>query len=352
MPMPPGYAIAATRRKKPAPNAASAHSGLGSSTVCATRTMPAAGRTTTLGMIRCERSIAETVTRTAQKKAATKASAAEAEGEEAPRNEQGCEELDGRIDESDPRPAGTAASTEHDVRDERHVVVPRQSPCPHSMHAEPGATIERCSGTRAATTFRKLPSASAGASTSGGGSAVNSLSRRAVEGRGGARPHLGRICVAHDDRDELDRRPAATVCQVMYVSTRYKRPSAPVRVCAGTSFVHGDEPHGGRLTRSSRSTGTPCRSSTTRRPRARGCRAARSTRSGSRGSSPSPGRRARTAVVTVARARGGGSRTRTSRRGQDPDHEHGHRGEQLDEAETARWSPGEPQPPVWRRTLL
>jgi hypothetical protein len=31
------------------------------------------------------------------------------------------------------------------------------------MHAEPGKTIERCSGTRAATTFRKLPRTRPGA---------------------------------------------------------------------------------------------------------------------------------------------------------------------------------------------
>src|SRR5215204_4482423 len=36
---------------------------------------------------------------------------------------------------------------------------------PHDMHAERGCTRERRSGRRAATTFRKLPSASAGAKT-------------------------------------------------------------------------------------------------------------------------------------------------------------------------------------------
>jgi hypothetical protein len=30
-----------------------------------------------------------------------------------------------------------------------------------------------------------------------------------------------------------------TVCHVMYVSTRYARPSAPVAVFEGTAFVHG-----------------------------------------------------------------------------------------------------------------
>ena len=37
------------------------------------------------------------------------------------------------------------------------------SSCPQLMQAEPGLTIERCSGTRAATTFRKLPIARPGA---------------------------------------------------------------------------------------------------------------------------------------------------------------------------------------------
>jgi hypothetical protein len=35
---------------------------------------------------------------------------------------------------------------------------------PHAMHADGGATIDRRSGTRAATTLRKLPSANPGAS--------------------------------------------------------------------------------------------------------------------------------------------------------------------------------------------
>src|ERR1043166_4385563 len=37
--------------------------------------------------------------------------------------------------------------------------------CAHDMHADGGRTIDRRSGTRAATTFRKLPSASPGATT-------------------------------------------------------------------------------------------------------------------------------------------------------------------------------------------
>src|SRR5438093_158624 len=44
------------------------------------------------------------------------------------------------------------------------------------MHADGGRTIERRSGTRAATTFRKLPSASAGAKTAAA-SAKSTLSR-------------------------------------------------------------------------------------------------------------------------------------------------------------------------------
>ncbi len=36
------------------------------------------------------------------------------------------------------------------------------SSCPQLMHAEPGLTIDRLRGTRAATTLRKLPIASPG----------------------------------------------------------------------------------------------------------------------------------------------------------------------------------------------
>src|SRR5438067_4900645 len=44
------------------------------------------------------------------------------------------------------------------------------------MHAEPGCTIERCRGTRAATTPRKLPKASPGTNTSGRTKSITLLS--------------------------------------------------------------------------------------------------------------------------------------------------------------------------------
>src|SRR6266496_4211619 len=73
MPIPPGYASAATNRKPEAPRAPSAHSGLGSRAVCASSTSAAAGRTIRFGTIRCVMSVAVIATSTAQKNAATNA---------------------------------------------------------------------------------------------------------------------------------------------------------------------------------------------------------------------------------------------------------------------------------------
>src|SRR5512132_4203770 len=52
--------------------------------------------------------------------------------------------------------------------------------CAHDMHADGGRTIDRRSGTRAATTFRKLPRASAGANTTA--ASAKSTLARAVRG--------------------------------------------------------------------------------------------------------------------------------------------------------------------------
>src|SRR5512133_2173886 len=52
--------------------------------------------------------------------------------------------------------------------------------CAHDMHADGGRTIDRRSGTRAATTFRKLPSASPGANTTA--ASAKSTLARAVRG--------------------------------------------------------------------------------------------------------------------------------------------------------------------------
>jgi hypothetical protein len=74
MPIPPGYASAATKKKVAAPRPAITHSGDGSSAVCATSTIAAAGSTIRFGMMKRSMSIADTTTSTAQKNAATAAS--------------------------------------------------------------------------------------------------------------------------------------------------------------------------------------------------------------------------------------------------------------------------------------
>ena len=115
-------------------------------------------------MIRCSRSIADTATSTAQKNAAT-AAPGQTEREDTAGDQERGDELDGRIDERDPNPAVPATATQHRVGQERHVVVPRDLLLAGSCRPKAAETIERRNGTRAATTFRKLPSASAGAKT-------------------------------------------------------------------------------------------------------------------------------------------------------------------------------------------
>ena len=126
-------------------------------------------------MIRRSRSVTETATSAAQKNAATAASAREAEGEHAGRDEQRGDELDERVLPRDRRAAGAAAAAEEHVREQRDVVVPRDGRL--ARHARRGGlTTERPSGTRAATTFRKLPSARPGNERDGcerGGHAIS-----------------------------------------------------------------------------------------------------------------------------------------------------------------------------------
>ena len=73
-------------------------------------------------------------------------------------------ELDGGVAERDPRGAVAAAATQEQPRDDRDVVV-RVISWPQLMQAEAGATIDRRSGTREATTLRKLPTARPGRAT-------------------------------------------------------------------------------------------------------------------------------------------------------------------------------------------
>src|SRR5215210_6426107 len=62
---------------------------------------------------------------------------------------------------------------------------------PHSMHADAGETIDARRGTRAATTFRKLPSASPGASETRADSILGDYRR--AERSCLAREQLGRV---------------------------------------------------------------------------------------------------------------------------------------------------------------
>src|SRR4051812_1046604 len=77
------------------------------------------------------------------------------------------------------------------------------------MQAEPGLTIERFSGSRAATTFRKLPSARPGARTMA--ASVSSMTARDLQrlehlrGRAVQRPPLLRL------RERVDGRPGVVL---------------------------------------------------------------------------------------------------------------------------------------------
>ena len=75
-------------------------------------------------------------------------------------------ELDGEVARRDPRAAlaAAAASTTYETTG---TLSYQRIGVSQLMHAEPGCTIERRSGTRAATTPRKLPMASPGTNTSG-----------------------------------------------------------------------------------------------------------------------------------------------------------------------------------------
>ncbi len=73
IPIPAGYTSAVSSRPPEAAAPAIAHSGDGSTSVCPTRTISAAGRTILFGMILRSRSVIETATSVAQKIDATTA---------------------------------------------------------------------------------------------------------------------------------------------------------------------------------------------------------------------------------------------------------------------------------------
>src|SRR5262245_44021109 len=114
------------------------------------------------GMMWCSASIADTATSTAQKNAATPAHAPKPKESTPPATSNaGPSSIAGyahgiATEQSRQRPRKASHETSGTLSYQR-------SSCPHAMHAEGGCTIERFNGTRAATTFRKLPSASPGA---------------------------------------------------------------------------------------------------------------------------------------------------------------------------------------------
>ena len=111
-----------------------------------------------MGEIRCgddhERSAERRRRRRAQR---------EAEGDEATDEKHRSRQLDGRIDRADPRPAAPAAATEDRVASSGtlsyQAIGVEQAP-----QAERGCRSDRRSGSRAATTLRKLPTARPGSS--------------------------------------------------------------------------------------------------------------------------------------------------------------------------------------------
>src|SRR5204863_7736618 len=159
------------KRKRAAPNAASAHSGDSRSTVFAAMTRAAQGNTMRFGMIRRSTSVTVIATSAQQKSAATRASP------EKPK----------RRKQPDTRSA-VAASTAgyfHGMAAWHERQRPSRSPyesrgtlsyqaigVSQLMQAEPGETSDRRSGTRAATTLRKLPTARPGANASAAIAAV------------------------------------------------------------------------------------------------------------------------------------------------------------------------------------
>jgi DNA-binding transcriptional regulator YhcF (GntR family) len=138
-----------------------AHSTDGCSNVCAASTTEAAGSTTRFGITNRSTSVAETATSAAQNTAATAASHVRPNFRTQPAissavtastsgYRQGMVALQCRQ-----RPRSTA-------NESSGTLSYHASSALHDMHAEPGLTIERFRGMRAATTFKKLPIARPG----------------------------------------------------------------------------------------------------------------------------------------------------------------------------------------------
>ena len=117
-PAPRGRGRATRRRRRaPTPRSARARSS-------PTSTIAAAGRTITLGTIRCERSVAETATSVAQKKAATNDLPEQPKAKNEAAIRSAVSELDGRVDDADLRSAAPAAAAEREIGEDRDVLVP------------------------------------------------------------------------------------------------------------------------------------------------------------------------------------------------------------------------------------
>ena len=174
IPMPAGYASAATKRKPAAPSPARAHSATGAGAVCAASTTAAAGSTIRFGMIRRSRSVTETATSAAQKKRGDRGVPGQPEDEDASGDEHAGDELDERVLPRDRRAAVPAAAAQEQHRRASGMLSCHASGVSHAMQAEAGARPSGRSGTRAATTLRKLPSARPGTKANIASAAVTS----------------------------------------------------------------------------------------------------------------------------------------------------------------------------------
>src|SRR5436190_7190215 len=153
-------------------------------------------------MTRRSRSVTETATSEAQKTAATAASAVSPKARtQAPMSSAVTSSTSGYfhgipVPQFRQRPRRTAHETIGMLS--YHAIG-----ASHSMHADPGCTMDRRTGTRAATTLRKLPKASPGTNTIAASAALTSslLSVRRVRPLRGvtAQRHLRACCVSEDD---------------------------------------------------------------------------------------------------------------------------------------------------------
>src|SRR4051794_27263310 len=149
------------KRKRNAPKAPSAHSGDGWSAVCAASTIAAAGSTIRFGITFRSKSVTEIATSAAQNSEATAASAVSPKARtHAPISSAVTSSTSGYFHGTDvPQCRQRARRSAHETIG---TLSYHASGVSHAMHADPGCTTERRSGTRAATTLRKLPSASPG----------------------------------------------------------------------------------------------------------------------------------------------------------------------------------------------